>query len=116
VEFIVATMVAAARGLIASNVALSAGELTRPWGFELAGKVLGLIGVGNIGAHLARIAQALDMRVIAHDPYNEAPPRGIEMMSLDEVLKQARFVSVQTRLTPETRHLASRGELALMGS
>jgi D-3-phosphoglycerate dehydrogenase / 2-oxoglutarate reductase len=116
VEFTVATMVAAARGLIESHVALRAGTVTRSWGFELAGKVLGLIGVGHIGADLGRVAQALGMRVIAYDPYVDVPPEGIEMTSLDEVLRQSRFVSVQTRLTPETRHLVGARELALMRS
>ncbi|MGD0625261.1 MAG: NAD(P)-dependent oxidoreductase, partial [Thermodesulfobacteriota bacterium] len=72
-------------------------------GVELAGKVLGVIGVGGAGGRLARMADAgLGMRVIGFDPYKDPWPEHIEKMrTLDALLAQADFVSIHVPLTPE---------------
>ena len=87
-------------------------------GVELAGKVLGVIGVGGAGGRLAKMAAAgLGMRVVGFDPYKDPWPEGIEKMrTLDELLAQADFVSIHVPLTPETKNLINAAALAKMKS
>lgn len=87
-------------------------------GVELAGKVLGVIGVGGAGGRLARMAGAgLGMRVIGFDPYKDPWPEHIEKMrTLDALLAQADFVSIHVPLTPETKNLINAAALAKMKS
>jgi phosphoglycerate dehydrogenase-like enzyme len=83
----------------------------------LWGRSMGIVGLGRIGKAMARRCQAFDMRVLATDPVADqafAAAHGIELMALDDLLRQADFVSVHTPLAPETRHLIGRRELALM--
>lgn len=66
-------------------------------GHEVSGKVVGLVGIGNIGRKVARMAAAFDMKVLATDPFlsaEEISRRGAESVSLDELLSQADFVSL----------------------
>jgi phosphoglycerate dehydrogenase-like enzyme len=86
-------------------------------GLGLVGRVLGSVGIGNIGAELFRLARPLDMRFIAHDPYADAKVAGelgIELVSLEEVFRRADVVSINCPLTPQTRHLVNAERLALM--
>ncbi|MCZ7570732.1 MAG: hydroxyacid dehydrogenase [Ardenticatenaceae bacterium] len=86
-------------------------------GHEIYGKILGIIGLGRIGRHLARLAQGAGMTVVAYDPYvdrEKAAGLGVEMLSLPELLQTADAVSIHAVLTPETYHLIGEEELALM--
>jgi len=86
-------------------------------GRNLAGRVLGLVGCGNIGSDLATLVQPLDMRVMAFDPAlsdTDAKARGIERASLDQVLTMADYVSIHCPLTSDTRHLFNADRLARM--
>ncbi len=86
-------------------------------GVGLVGRTLGVIGIGNIGAELFRLARPLDMKYIAHDPYADrkvAAELGIELASLEDVFRQADVLSINCPLTPETRHLVNAERLALM--
>jgi D-3-phosphoglycerate dehydrogenase len=78
-------------------------------GIELHGKTLGIVGVGNIGRRVARIGNALGMRVIGYDKYvpdHEVRGRGAEPMpDLDSLLREADVVTCHTPLTPETHHM-----------
>ncbi len=81
-------------------------------GVELTGKVLGLIGAGNIGTIVADRAKGLRMRVIAFDPYlslERAAGLGIEKVELNDLLARADFVTLHTPLTAETRGIISAG-------
>ncbi len=72
-------------------------------GVELAGKTLGLVGLGRIARRVAAIAGAMEMNVIAHDPFVEDAPHGVSMASsLDEALAVADVVSVHVPLTEMT--------------
>lgn len=82
-------------------------------GIELHGKTIGLVGFGRIGRWVAGLARAYGMGVLAHDPYVEASDLA-EMVSLDELLRRADFVSLHPVLTPETHHLIGAAQLALM--
>jgi D-3-phosphoglycerate dehydrogenase len=90
---------------------------TRHHGLGLIGRTLAQIGMGNIGAEVFRIAQPLGLRFIAHDPYVDpalAERLGVTLLPLDEVFRQADFLSVSCPLTEETRHLVNAERLALM--
>lgn len=86
-------------------------------GQELSGRVLGIIGLGNIGKQVAIRARAFGMRVISNDivDYPEFCRRHeVEPVGLDELLSQADVVSLHVPLTPLTRHLISGPQLARM--
>jgi D-3-phosphoglycerate dehydrogenase / 2-oxoglutarate reductase len=85
---------------------------------ELAGKTLGIVGVGNIGRRVAKFAGALGMRVLGHDPYvpaEEVRRRGAEPVeSLAALLPQVDVLTCHTPLTAETRHMIDEKTLALL--
>jgi phosphoglycerate dehydrogenase-like enzyme len=86
-------------------------------GRNLTGRVLGLVGCGNIGSDLATLVQPLGMRVMAFDPVlsdTDAKARRIELGNLDQVLASADYVSIHCPLTPDTRHLFNVDRLAGM--
>jgi D-3-phosphoglycerate dehydrogenase len=83
----------------------------------LWGRSMGIVGLGRIGKAMARRCCAFDMRVLATDPLADrafAAAHSIELVGLDELLREADFVSLHTPLAPETRHLIGPRELALM--
>ncbi len=86
-------------------------------GYEVHGTTLGIIGLGNIGRQVARRALGFDMRVIYHNrkpnPQAEAE-LGATYATLDDLLEQADFVTLNVPLTPETRHMIGRKELQRM--
>lgn len=86
---------------------------------ELKGKTLGIVGVGNIGRRVARIAGAgFQMRVLGYDPYvpeDELRRRGVEpVRSLEALLPQVDILTCHTPLTDETRHMINARTLGLM--
>jgi len=116
-EHTIALMLALARQVPAADRSTRAGrwEKSRFVGTELAGKVLGLIGCGNIGSVVADLARGLKMRVIAYDPYL-APERardlGVDKVGLEELLARADVISLHTPFTDSTRHLLDAKALA----
>ena len=116
-EHTIALMLALARGLPAADRSTRAGkwEKSRFMGVEVSGKVLGLVGCGNVGAIVANRAQGLGMRVIVHDPY-VAPARaaelGVEKVALDTLLARADFISLHTPLTDQTRAMIDADAIA----
>ena len=86
-------------------------------GTELLGKTLGIIGLGRIGTEVVRRASAFGMRIIGYDPYisnEQAGHVGVEMHSLDDVVRGADFVSLHIPLTDDTRHVINAGRMAAM--
>jgi phosphoglycerate dehydrogenase-like enzyme len=86
-------------------------------GRNLTGRVLGLVGCGNIGSDLAALVRPLGMRVIAFDPAlsdADSSSLGIEIASLDQVITNSDYVSIHCPLTPNTRHLINAERLARM--
>jgi D-3-phosphoglycerate dehydrogenase len=81
---------------------------------RLAGRVLGVIGVGRIGAQTARKATGLGMQVVGYDPYLSSLPAGILKVTLDALLQQADAVSLHLPLTPESWHLINEATLRKM--
>jgi phosphoglycerate dehydrogenase-like enzyme len=86
-------------------------------GVGLVGRILGSIGIGNIGAELFRLLQPFDMKLIAYDPYADsknAAELGVELVGLEDVFRRSDIVNVSCPLTSETRHLVNAERLALM--
>jgi len=118
-EVALALMLAAARGIPAADAAVRAGhfqEDTRA-GPVLAGKTLGVIGLGRIGARVARYGQALEMRVVAwsqHLTPEAAAAAGCALVSKMELLGQSDVVSLHLVLSERTRGILGAPELARM--
>jgi D-3-phosphoglycerate dehydrogenase len=92
-------------------------ERERYGGHELAGGVLGIIGLGRLGRMVARYGQAFGMSVIASDPYvdeDDATALGVQLVPLDQLLATATVVSVHCTWSDETRNLLGARELGLM--
>ncbi len=84
---------------------------------RIAGRVLGLVGFGGIAQRVARRAAAFDMKVIAYDPFIDplrAQKLNVEIVGLEDLLKQSDFVSLHVPLTKETRHIIGEAELRRM--
>ncbi len=116
-ELAFALMLAVARNIPALNAAVCDGAWPRNEGIELAGKTLGILGLGAIGKRLAIRAQAFEMRAIAFDPYIDAGfarENGIEAMELDAVLAESNFVSLHMPFNESTRHLIDEERIKLM--
>ena len=111
-EHAIAMMMALARQLPSADRSTRASkwEKSRFMGMELTGKVLGLIGCGNIGSIVAERAQGLKMRVIAFDPFlgaERAKDLGVEKVELDQLLARADVISLHTPLNDQTRNILS---------
>ena len=118
-EHAIALMMALARDIPAANASTHAGkwEKNRFMGVELTGKVLGLVGCGNIGSIVADRAKGLKMRVVAYDPYlspERADDLGVEKVELNDLLARADFISLHTPLTAETRNIISADAIGRM--
>ncbi len=80
---------------------------------ELAGKTMGIVGLGNTGMTTARIAQAFGMNVVAYTSKSELP-KGMEKVSLDELFKSSDIISLHCPLTTETKGLVNNERLSMM--
>lgn len=118
-ELTVALMLSVCRGIPWHSEEVRSGGWSLFMGHELCGKTLGLIGYGNIGSRVARIAQAFGMEVLAFDPYVEADvlrKAGICSKTMKEVLRESDFVSLHAPATKENRNLINKETLKLMKS
>ena len=118
-EHTIAMMMAMARNIPQANASLKKGEWKRSkfMGNEMNGKVLGVVGFGRIGREVAKRAQALQMTVIAYDPFIPAEvgaAMGVEMMSVAELFTKADVITVHTPLIPSTTHLVNKESIATM--
>jgi D-3-phosphoglycerate dehydrogenase / 2-oxoglutarate reductase len=109
-EHAIAMITALSRQIPHANASTHAGkwEKSKFMGVEIMGKILGIIGCGNIGAVVADRAQGLKMRVIAFDPYlspERAAELGVEKVDLEDLFARADFISLHTPLTDSTRDI-----------
>ncbi len=116
-EHTLALMMALARQIPQAHASVTAGKWERGqfMGTELAGKTLGVVGCGNIGALVAERAQGLGMRVAAHDPYltaERAEALGVERLDLDTLLSRADVITLHVPLTDDTRRMIDAAALA----
>ena len=116
-EHIFGLMFAAAKRAAYQTAELKAGRWGRMENVFLQNKTLGIIGTGNVGGELARLARSIGMDVLAWT-FNPSPDRarqlGVSYVELDELLRRSDVVSLNVRLTDETRHLIGRRELDVM--
>lgn len=121
-DFAFTLMLAASRRLVEADTLTRAGEWKTWSPLMLAGQdmhhaTLGLVGVGRIGAAVARRAKGFEMRVIYYDVVRRPDLEqslGLEYRNLNEVLREADFISVHVPLTEQTRHLIGRDQFRLM--
>ncbi|MGH6841582.1 MAG: phosphoglycerate dehydrogenase, partial [Methylocella sp.] len=116
-EHAIALMFALARQIPRADQSTQAGkwEKNRFMGVEITGKVLGIIGCGNIGSIVSARAIGLQMRVVAYDPYlsaERALDLGVEKVGLDTLLASADFITLHTPLTAQTKNILSAENLA----
>lgn len=86
-------------------------------GVQIAGKALGVVGLGRIGSEVARRAIGLDMRVLGYDPYispERAKQLGVELVDLDTLCREADFITVHVPLTKQNAGLIGAPQFALM--
>src|SRR5512145_855441 len=118
-EHAIALMMALARQLPQATASMKDGkwEKNKFMGTELTDKVLGIVGLGNIGKVVAERALGLKMVVVGYDPFvgkDDAARLGVEAVSLDELYRRSDFITFHTPLTPETKNMVGKDSIAKM--
>jgi len=116
-ELAIGLMLAVMRQITSVDAAVKAGNWPTPMTRVLHGKTLGIVGLGNIGRYVARIAQAFDMTVFGWSPRlseETAAACGVRRLELDQLLHQSDVVSIHAALTPQSSGLIDARRLALM--
>jgi D-3-phosphoglycerate dehydrogenase len=118
-EHAFALLLGLVRHVPAAAEAMRRGEWDRKRfeGTELRGKTLGVIGLGRIGGHVAQLARAFGMSVVAHDPFlpgERAVELQVKLLPLEQLLRTADVVTLHVALTDDTHHLINTPRLALM--
>ena len=118
-EHTLALMLALARAIPQANQSVKQGRWEKKlfMGRELRQKTLGIVGLGRTGVEVAKRARALEMRVVAHDPYVTpvvASEANVELVSLKRLLGESDYISLHVTLTPETADLIDAAALARM--
>lgn len=106
----IALITAMSRNIAQADASVKAGKWQRSkyTGVSLVGKTLAVMGFGKVGSEVARRAKGLGMHVIAHDPYapaDRARAVGVELVTFDEALSTADFISLHMPLTPTTKNI-----------
>ena len=109
-EHTVALMVAMARMVPQATASMKEGkwEKKKFMGIELYGKTLGIVGLGNIGSHVAKIAQGMGMTVLAYDPHLSEEKKktlGVKVVELKELFKDSDIITLHIPRTAETENL-----------
>lgn len=116
-DYTLASMLGLLRRVVANHVSTAANGWERRAGTDLTGKTVGIVGLGRIGKLVARRLAGFDVRLLAHDVYQDATfarQYGVQYMALDELLAAADIVTFHVLLTPQTRHLLDARRLALL--
>jgi phosphoglycerate dehydrogenase-like enzyme len=117
IELTWALILACVRHLVSENNSIRTGGWQTSIGQELDGRVLGVLGLGSVGGHVARIGLAFGMKVIAWSKNltpQVAAAAGATLVTKDELFRQADIVTVHLVLSERTRNLVGAAELALM--
>jgi phosphoglycerate dehydrogenase-like enzyme len=117
IELTWALILAGARNLVAENASLRGGGWQRCIGDDISGRTLGVLGLGNVGASVARIGKAFEMNVIAWSQNltaERAAETGAELVSKEELFGRADVVSVHLVLSRRTRGIVGAPEFAIM--
>lgn len=115
-ELAIGYMLMMARSLYKASASVKAEKWDKKSfnGDEIGGKTLGLIGIGNIGKEVARRALAMEMSVVAYDPYVKETDKGIKLVSLDELLARSDYISLHLPKTNESANMISTEQFAKM--
>jgi D-3-phosphoglycerate dehydrogenase len=118
-EHTIALMVSMARMIPQATASMKQGkwEKKKFMGVELYNKTLGIVGVGNIGSHVAKVAQGFGMNVLAYDPYLSEEKKkslGVTVVDLDTLFAESDFITFHIPLTSETRNLVNTKTIAKM--
>lgn len=114
-ELAIGYMLMMARSLYAASATMKAEKWDKKSfnGDEIGGKTLGLIGIGNIGKEVTKRALAMEMTVIAYDPYVKEMA-GVKLVSLDELLAQSDYISLHLPKTKESSNMIGKEQFAKM--
>jgi len=109
-EHAVAMMLSLSRYIPVANQSVKSGQWDRKsfTGVEVYKKTLGIVGLGKIGSHVAEIARAMGMRLLAFDPYlskERADQLGCQLVEMDMLLRESDYITLHMPKTPETYHL-----------
>ncbi len=116
-EWTFAVLLSCARRLKENLAEVRSGGWTRHEGIDLAGKTLGIVGLGTIGKEVAQRAEAFEMQIIACDVIRDvqfAEAHRVAFVSLEDLLRESDFVSLHTFLNDKTRHLINAERISLM--
>jgi len=118
-EHTIALMFSLARNVPQANTSLKSGQWKRKdfLGVEIRDKTLGIIGLGNVGSEVAKRARGLDMKLIAYDPFISTDHAGnlhVELVPLEQLLKEADFITLHLPLTATTKGIIGAKELAMV--
>lgn len=118
-EHTLAMMMALSRYIPAANESMKSGKWDRKsfTGVELYKKTLGIVGLGKIGAHVAGVARAAGMKLLAYDPYiskERAEQLGCQLVELDRLFQEADYITLHLPKTPETTNLIDEKAIAKM--
>ncbi|KCZ72990.1 D-3-phosphoglycerate dehydrogenase [Candidatus Methanoperedens nitroreducens] len=118
-EHTIAMMMALSRNIPQANASLKGKKWDRKrfMGVEVRDKILGVIGLGRIGTEVARRAAGMEMKILAYDPFispERAEELGVELTTVEGIVKRADYITVHTPLTKETKNLISDREFAIM--
>jgi D-3-phosphoglycerate dehydrogenase len=112
-EHCLALLLGVARRIAVIDRQTRAGEWPRAQTTQLAGKTLGVIGLGAIGSRFARLGESIGMRVLCWT-MNPAAKQGFDMVGLDQLLRESDAVSLHLRLSDATRGFLSRERFGMM--
>jgi D-3-phosphoglycerate dehydrogenase len=118
-EHTIAMMMAMSRNIPQANASLKSKKWDRKkfMGVEVRDKSLGVIGLGRIGSEVAKRAQGMEMKILAYDPFisaERAKDLGVELTTVEDIVRRADYITVHTPLTKETKDLISTKEFAIM--
>ena len=118
-DFTVGMLLCAARNIARAHANLKEGKWVRDYENagrvpDLAGKTVGIIGLGMIGRKVAKRLSGFDMKIIAYDPFVKEAPDYITLVPLEQLMKESMFVTLHGRLSEETKHMINAQMISLM--
>lgn len=113
-ELTMGLMLSLLRQINQIDQAVRKGEWPRLQGRLLAAQTVGIIGIGHIGRRVAKLCQAFEAKVIAHDSFVTQVPQGVILMPLEQLLGSADIITLHLPYTPETHHLLDKRAFSLL--
>jgi len=118
-EHTVALLFSMARQIPLATALMKQGkwEKKKLMGVEMYNKTLGIIGLGNIGAHVAKIALGMGMKVITYDPFlseEKAKTLGVTVVDFEELIRTADFITIHVPMTNETKNMINAATIEMM--